>query len=301
MNIFKHPLLLRLALPVVLISLCCQLPVHAQSGKFSLSGGGIVNVNNFNWSIAGNIQGQAPNILSELRFRQITSAGAWVGGYYAPVKQLHLGLYYQRNGVTDGKGTDTDYKDDNRANPTFQQPFSSNKGYLDIFMADARFIFLQRANFNLGAGVFYKNTRQHFVLLSPELTDLQSSYAARWRGPGLSATGNYMINRNISVGASAAYSILSYSGEANWNLIDIFMHPLSFAHTAKGHGMDYDLKLVYTANTTLSFLLAGMLGNMHISKGTDVAYLKNGMQSSTQFNGSGNTSYGIRLGAVIQL
>jgi Protochlamydia outer membrane protein len=285
---------------LIIITLFSQLPVDAQSHQFSVSGGGILNINDFNWSIAGNSQGQSPSVLSELHFNNITSAGFYLNGTYAPVKYLRFDAYYQRNGVVSGSGMDTDYKGDNRTDPVFQQPFSSDRGYLEVFRIGAAAIFLQRAKFSLGAGISYKDTRQNFVILSPELTDLQSTYTARWRGPAFSLEGNYLINRSLSVGANIAYTSISYRGEADWNLIDIFMHPLSFAQTAKGHGMDYGLSFRYAANGFLSFSLDGMLGNARISRGTDVSYLANGTQIPTQFNGSGNYFYGARLGAMVE-
>ncbi|MGF6847420.1 hypothetical protein QFZ51_002655 [Chitinophaga sp. W3I9] len=285
---------------ICIMALLSQFPANAQFRQFSVSGGGAFNTNDFDWSIAGNPQGQSPNVLSELHFNGITSLGFYLDGAYRPLKCLRFNAYYQRNGVVSGSGVDTDYKGDNRTDPTFQQSFSSDRGYLEIFRAGAMATFLQRANFSLGAGVSYKNTRQNFVILSPELTDLQSSYTAKWRGPECSLEGNYKINRSLSVGADIAYTWISYRGEANWNLIDLFMHPLSFAQTSKGHGMDYGLNVRYAVNSFLAFSLNGMLGNARISEGTDISYLSNGTQISTQFNGSANNYYGARLGAIIQ-
>jgi hypothetical protein len=297
---FKPSFFFKSSIAIINIALLSQLSTNAQSDKFSLSGGGTFNVNDFNWSIAGNAQGQSPNVLSELHFNGITSLGFYLNGTYSPVRYLRFDTYYQRNSVISGRGTDTDYKGDDRTDPTFQQPFLSDKGYLDIFRIGGRAIFLQRTKFNLGVGISYKNVRQHFVILSPELTDLQSTYSARWRGPEFSLEGNYVINHALSIGADIAYTAISYRGEANWNLIDVFMHPLSFAQTAKGYSMDYSIKCRYTINDFLSFSLDAMGGNAIVFKGTDISYLKNGTQISTQFNGSRNYSYGVRLGAIFQ-
>jgi hypothetical protein len=282
------------------ILLCNSTLLKSQNNHITLSSGAAINVNDFNWSIAGNLQGQSPNVLSELHFNGITSLGFYLNGTYSPIKYLRLDAYYQRNGVIGGSGRDTDYKDDNRTNPTFQQPFSSDRGYLDVFRTGAMVLFLQRTKFSLGAGTSYKSARQNFVILSPELTDLRSTYKVRWRGPDFSMEGNYMINHSLLVGADITYAIISYRGEANWNLIDIFMHPLSFAQTSKGHGMDYRIKLRYFTNDFLSFSLDGMLGNTITFKGTDISYLKNGTEMLTLFNGSRNNYFGVRLGATVQ-
>ncbi|MGY0408457.1 MAG: hypothetical protein ACWIPJ_08905 [Polaribacter sp.] len=86
------------------------------------------NVSNLKWSIAGNLDGQSPNILSELKFNKIMSLGYYFKGNYAPVTYLNLSVFYQQNKVISGNGYDTDYKGDNRTNPTFEKAFISNKG-----------------------------------------------------------------------------------------------------------------------------------------------------------------------------
>lgn len=281
----------------VIFTLADVLPLKAQNHKFSVSAGTALAVNNFTWSVAGNSQGQSPNILSELHFNNITSLGLFLNGTYSPTGYIRFDAYYQRNGVLRGNGTDTDYAGDNRTNPTFDQPFSSDAGHLEIFKAGVKSIFLRRQKIKLGAGLAYRNTLQNFVILSPELTTLRSTYTARWRGPDLSIEAIYNISRSISVGADFSYSPIRYKAEANWNLIDIFEHPLSFEQEAKGRSMEVGVNFRYTLNHFLSLSLNGQLGNNSAYRGKDVSYLKNGSQISTQFNGSVNDYSGIRLGA----
>lgn len=281
------------------LQLFCSAVTNAQIPKFSFSTGGTVNVNDLNWSIAGNLEGQSPNILSELHFDDVTSLGFYLKAAYRPIRFLELSGFYQKNEVVSGQGTDTDYAGDNRTDPTFHQSFSSNKGYLETFKIEATYIFLHWDRFNLRAGTAYKNMVQSFSLLSPELTDLQSSYRARWKGPGFSLYGNYWINNHLSVGGNIAYLLISYRAEANWNLIDVFMHPLSFAQTSKGIGMDFGFDLRYKVNDFLSFTLNGSFGNTRIFKGKDISYLKNGTEMLTQFNGARTNYYGIGLGAIV--
>lgn len=85
---------------------------NGQNNKLAFSTGGAVNVNNFDWSIAGNLQGRSPNILSELIFKDIKSLV--FRGYIQALEMLELNTFYQGNGVLSGKGTDTDYGSDNQ-------------------------------------------------------------------------------------------------------------------------------------------------------------------------------------------
>jgi len=103
--------------------------LHSQTKEkgLLLEAGATYNISNFEWSIAGNLEGEAPNILSELKFDKITSFGYYLKGNYTPVTYLKFFAFFQQNKVVNGSGSDIDYKDDNRTNPTFEQEFISNK------------------------------------------------------------------------------------------------------------------------------------------------------------------------------
>lgn len=284
---------------ILLFSIAMVTFVKGQAHRFVFSTGVTLNVNDFNWSIAGNSLGNTPNILSELTFNKITSVGYFLEGRFKAVKYLELSGYYQRNSVVNGEGTDTDYSGDNRSNPTFHQPFSSNGGHVKIFRAGARYDFLHRVNFSLGAGVSYRSTLQDFVILSEQLTDLRSTYRAQWRGPAVSVAGKYQLTQRFSVDACLTYFFIRYNAEANWNLIDIFEHPLSFAQRSNGQGTDFSLKFSHRLNSCLSFSLDGLVGKAEALKGIDTSYLRNGTQVSTRFNGSNNDYDGFKLGATL--
>ncbi|WP_343670564.1 hypothetical protein [Chitinophaga sp.] len=283
----------------ILTGILLGIPLFSTSQ--TLSAGPSFDVNNFHWSIAGNEQGQSPNILSELKFKNIITLGFFAGGTCNVTNRLRLEAYYQRNGVLNGHGTDTDYENDNRTNPTFQQPFESDKGYLSVFSAGADYTLLQRRSLSVSAGAAYKNTSQQFYLLSQDLPDLKSTYTARWRGPAIKIRGNYKCTRSLSAEISIAYTNLWYRGTANWNMIAAFMHPVSFVQTAKGYGMEYRVQGNYAINSYLTGTLALMAGNTSISRGTDITYLTTGNQLRTQFNGAKNDNYNITLGITLQL
>jgi len=283
---------------LLIIFLCNVISANGQNNRFTFSTGAAINVNDFNWSIAGNSQGQSPNILSELVFNDITSLGVYLEGTYYPLKYLQLVTFYQRNSVLRGEGTDTDYGSDNRKNPTFHQPFFSNNGHLEIFKAGVKYNFLHRDKFILVAGTSYKSTVQNFVILSPDLTDLKSTYRVRWQGTEVSIESTYQMNQMLSVGADFAHTFINYEAGANWNLIDLFMHPLSFSQSSKGLGTSIDLKLSYRVNRFLCVSFDGVIGKARAFKGTDISYLKNGTQVSTQFNGSIDHFYGLGLGTT---
>ena len=273
--------------------------IYAQNHRFQISTGGALNTTNFSWSIAGNAQGESPNILSELKFHQITSLGAFLDGLYKPVKNVILHACYQRNGTVSGRVTDTDYDGDNRTGISYNAHFSSNKGHLETFSAGAEYNILVKEKYKLKAGVDYTNTIQNYYMHSPDIEKLQTTYRAKWQGPGFSAGGDYYISKSFSTTADFAYYFITYSSVANWNLRREFEHPVSFVQNAKGNIIEGRLGLVYRLNAAFSLLLNGTVGRSTTKKGYDLAYLTNNTQPVTQFNGAYRNYCEARMGLAI--
>ena len=133
------------------------------------------------------------------------------------------------------------------------------------------------------------------------MPDMESTYKAKMMGVDLSIEAEFKINKNMYTVLSFDFNYINYKAEANWNLIDIFMHPLSFSHASKGIGTDLELKLGYKVNTILSCVLGGILGSTKIYKGTDTSYFITNTQVLTQFNGAKNNRYSSMLGVIIAL
>ncbi|HEY1165608.1 MAG TPA: hypothetical protein VGE90_10585 [Chitinophaga sp.] len=273
--------------------------VHAQQHRFTISAGGAVNSSDFNWSIAGNMQGQSPNVLSALQFNKVTSVGIYIEGSYRPFKWLELNGSYQKNGTISGDGVDTDYEGDNRTHPTYNETFTSDRGWLETFTAGAQACFLSRERYRLKAGLFYTSSTQNYYLLNADLEDLRSTYTAKWYGPKLSIGADYNCNKKWTLSAAFAYYLVKYKATANWNLIAALMHPVSFRQTANGNMVDGQLGLRYALNSFCSLSLTGLIGRAETSKGLDVTYTRTNNQISTQFNGAHNNYYGLRIGAGI--
>ena len=271
----------------------------AQNSQLSFSTGASVNVNDFQWSIAGNTQGQSPNILSELIFKKVTSLGIYLEGTYRPFKFFEINSFYQKNGVISGNGFDADYNGDNRTNPTYNEPFLSNKGELEIFRLGVNLFFVHKGNFHLGTGVFYASTIQNLYILNSDFENLKSTYKVKCRGPRFSLNGNYEINKKLSIRGSLSYCFIKYNAEANWNLIDEFMHPLSFDQHSKGRNTDGEIGFSYKINSLFALTINGVIANAKSFKGIDKSYLKTNTQILTQFNGSNSTFYAFRIGTNI--
>lgn len=276
------------------------LTVHAQSSRLQLEGGGTVDRSQLDWSIAGNLEGHSPNILSELQFRRITLAGAYLKAQYTPWKHFTITGSYQQAQVFSGNGTDTDYEEDDRSQPTFNETFNSNKGTLsDMHFGIGSLIRLNN-RISVMPTLAYFRTRETFYLLSDEQQALNSTYQVKMRGADIAVAGTIhwpQLYATLAMG----YQLVKYSAVADWNLITIFQHPVSFEQSANGHGLHLEMLIGKKITERVSCVLQGNWRRVMIRKGVDTAYLVSGEEVLTQFNGAKGSWYGLRLGVRVCL
>lgn len=258
-------------------------------------------VNNSRWSIAGNLHGQSPNILSELKFKEIASLGYYIKGSYLPFKFLKLKAYYKQSFTISGNGTDTDYKSDNRTNPTFDQTFKSDEGWHKVFKVGAGAPISLFRKIKVCPSVFYYQQNQKFYLLSSEEENLRSNYATTMQGVEFSLVSHIELGRYLYTSITINHRFVNYKAEADWNLIDIFQHPLSFSHISNGYGSGVNIDFGGDLSETFSIVIGGMLDGSIIKNGIDTAYLITGNEVPTQFNGAKNLMYGFKLGVYISI
>lgn len=295
------------SMKVVTLLLICflviQYNVHSQSKhkSFYLEIGSLYNSSSLEWSIAGNIDGQFPNILSELKFNNIKSIGAYIKGEYYPIKSLVISVSFNKNEVINGKGTDTDYKDDNRSNPIFEKNFTSNIGNFTALKSGIGFPVRISNKTMITPAILYYLTKQKFYLLSNEIEGLKSTYQTTINGAEISVKTNVFLNKFMNTSLNLSYHIVNYNAEANWNLIEIFKHPVSFSQISKGSGYNIDIAFGFKLNKIFSVTAAGDLNLTKISKGIDTSYLITEKEIQTQFNGAKNRMYGLKLGICASL
>jgi len=139
-------------------------------------------------------------------------------------------------------------------------------------------------------------TKQQFYILSNEIQELRSIYKANMQGIEISVESNIQLSKIIYSSLIINYHFVDYMAEANWNLIDIFQHPLSFSHVSNGTGFGVNAFFGYNMSKIFSIIVSGSLNTTTIRKGIDTSYLTTGNEVLTQFNGAKNILYGISLG-----
>ncbi|MGN8067951.1 hypothetical protein [Mucilaginibacter sp. 22184] len=274
--------------------------IYAQSieKKLQVSLGTGYQQQNFHWSIAGNLNGQNPNIYSELKWQHLGGQNIAANVLWNVRKRFSLYASYSRQSISSGSVTDTDYGADNRTNPTYHETFNGDKGNTSLWNTGAGFILINNERFSLIPYVGYTMSKQSLHLLdrTGNFPDLNSTYQPNWKGAFLKVTSSVRIIKNLKFAADVIYNQVNYNSKANWNLIQTFQHPVSYRHHASGYGIDVGGQFVYTLYRNLSVHAGAGYFNWQTGTGTDELYLNNGQVDKTQLNEVVNSGFRVEGG-----
>ena len=258
---------------------------------------------NLNWSIAGNTSGQSPNVLSELKWQNVKGTN-YLAGLQANVwHNIIIVGGYNRVSVKSGSVSDIDYSADNRSQPTYNQNFIDNKGYTSAWYAGAGYIIFNNDRFSLVPSAGYVNNTQSLYITDAtgQFPDLNSFYNVQWKGAFIKVKSSLKIWRGLKAMADVTYNQVNYSAQGDWNLINEFMHPVSYSHVAKGYGINAGGSLVYNVTPNVGISVGYTYFNWQTGNGTDQLYLSSGQVDKTQLNGVYRNGHLLSGGIVLSL
>jgi hypothetical protein len=291
-----------LAAALVLFSINAHSQNQPKKPKFILDASSGYYTENFNWSIAGNINDRYVNILSELRWRKIKGVQLNLNGEYNFWKGLFVKGNLSKAFITSGKVSDTDFGNDNRQDTLFHDNFKSDQGNITSWDAGVGYKVSIAKMYSVAPFVGYGINGQYLFVLRDygNVTgNLKSTYDSKWTGLSMGLSFIIRIHERIIITAQSTYRQLNYSAKANWNLIEDFEHPVSFRHKAKGYGLQNNIGVQYVLNEKISLSLNGQLSHWTTGKGTDTLYRTNGEVNVTQLNRVYRNS--ATLGAGLQI
>ena len=257
---------------------------------------------NLRWSIAGNSNGQNPNVLSEVQWQNLKLRGTgldvevniWSGILFKG--QYHRGTIYSGNAI------DTDYSEDNRLNPSYEASLNSDQGHIYNFITVLSYRFKVFPVFFLAPYAGYSKSRQSLFLKNfndktpAEEKRLNSTYQTNWTGPVIGFDAALALKKRLSLKASLSYAQAKYRATADWNLIDAFAHPDSFRHTADGYEASAMLQLDFHIISPLFVFIRCNYLHAATGAGTDELFLIDGSSVISQFNEAVRSSKGAGIG-----
>lgn len=267
------------------------------------------------WNIAGDINGQNPNILSELQWTdlQIPQAKLDVDLYLADF-YLRGKLAYGE--VNKGDNQDSDYFYDDRTGE-----FSRSNNTAGGEVADASIGFGYRFDTSekgnrftsyfmpmIGYSIHTQDmqTTNGFQTFpaTGAFSGLDSSYDAEWDGMWLGLIfGEENTKTDLEIELSMIYHDVDYQGIGNWNLRADFAHPKSFEHLATGHGFTVSLdgRAPFRHSKRWFWAFGLDYGRWQTRAGLDYTYFSNGSSDLTRVNQVNWESSAINLGLELRL
>lgn len=209
------------------------------------------------WNIAGTLAGTQPNILSELRWKDLQIAEVHAAGEVDVDKRLLLRGRAAYGEVVEGDNQDSDYAGDNR---TFEFSRSNNKGGGQVGEATLG-VGYQFWWYDGTVGRYARFTpmfgyawRGHYLTISDgrqtipagaagPIAGLDSRYDAEWQGPWLGFTMLMDATDRTRVTLDVEYHYADYRAEADWNLRTDLAHPVSFLHETRATGVVVGLEV----------------------------------------------------------
>lgn len=253
---------------------------------------------NFNWSIAGNLQGKDPNIFSELAWKDLESASSALDVNWNVWNRFVLQGGFSRAFILSGRVTDTDFGGDNRTSPTFYAVLKSNRGNTGKWSGGLGYNITHHEKYRIIPYAGYAIHRQSLFLHDD--ADLNSTYNTIWKGPYARLEATLFLTKKIYAQSLLAYYQVNYEAKANWNLVESFQHPVSFKHRAKGYGLEGELRFGVRLGATFSVCAIVNTFRWSTGAGTDTLYLQTGEILKTKLNHADRAGSGIKLGLIFQ-
>ncbi|MDM1384369.1 omptin family outer membrane protease [Myroides marinus] len=285
-----------------------SLSVHAQNPKQSpyIIPYTTWDTEELNWDIAGNESGKFPNLLSEIKWKDLSGPklGIISGIPITPKLKLKLELSYKT--IISGKVNDSDYAGDNKAVKTAEFNLQADKGHSIKTSLELSYLLLNRQDFTLNIHAGYLGYYKTLYMLDSDTPlnkdkKLNSTYKPRYHGVIYGLQTSYTIHNWQATLDISGIHLPSYLANANWNLREELQHPISFTHKSKASGYNLALHLGYHISKNLQPFITANYTQLDASKGTDKLYKINGNTHTTQLNRVHSSNFHIGVGIKIFL
>jgi hypothetical protein len=279
--------------------------LHTQAGagwpleiEFIATGG--YRVDDLDWNIAGDIDGNNPNILSELTWDDLESYQLKFQGRLVWPDLITLRGALAYGWIFDGKNQDSDYSGDNR---TFEFSRSNNStdddnvwdgslavGYPARFGRSVIGTITPLAGYSRHEQQLKITDGYQSIPAQGPFPGLDSSYDTRWKGPWVgidlhfkAADVNAFAHR-FETYFTYEYHWADFNAEGNWNLRDDLDHPKSFKQNTNGDGIVIGTGFNLTLNQNWALNFNYDYQDWSMNDGTSTVFFADGTKAKTRLN-----------------
>lgn len=260
----------------------------------------------FDWNIAGNENGQYPNILSELQWKDLRGPKMGIKSAISILSKFQLKLDLSYKIITAGKVSDTDYAGDNRFVKTSELNLQANKGSTIQTRIELSYLLWSNQEFSFSPHLGYYGSYQTLYMLDGDIPliagkELKSTYKPQWHGVIFGIETNFRNKRwDVSLDVSGTY-LPHYSAKANWNLREELRQPISFEHKSKAVQWNTGLCIGYQFGKQIEPFISINYTQLTVGKGTDTLYKANGTFHKAQLNEAHANNISVGIGLKILL
>ena len=257
-----------------------------------------------NWNIAGNSQGNNPNVLSELTWDDLNINELRLGARLYYKQKFCLRGAIQYGFIVSGENQDSDYLEDDRQGEFSRSNNDAGSGnILDTEIGVGYALIFGSDFFSITPFGGYSYHQQNLRMRDGNQTitweggpplgafsDLDSTYDAEWKGfwiglePKIRLKKIYRYVNIFAIYASFSYHWLDYAAQADWNLRSDFEHPKSFEHTADGVGTTLSFGIQATVSNAWFLNVGYEQRRWSAASGRDRVFLVNGAVLETRLN-----------------
>ncbi|MBU0674798.1 MAG: TonB-dependent receptor [Proteobacteria bacterium] len=279
----------------------------------------------FDWNIAGDLNGENPKILSELSWTDLSILQVGAQGRMI-LKKDHWKLGGVARGrlvygaIVAGQNQDSDYDGDNRTREfSRSNNLSDSGGVWDVTLGVGPVFFLKGETFTISplAGFSYHSQdlrmNDGYQTISEggyapagyvqqpvgPFHGLDSSYLAEWEGGWLGCDLEYISSDSLKVYGGVEVHLVHYHAEADWNLRPDLNHPVSFIQESDEAIGFREIVGVSLGEGRLRVKLEFNYERWHAQNGKDTVYFTDGSRAVTRLNEANWESLGGELGLIL--
>jgi hypothetical protein len=270
------------------------------------------------WNLAGDLNGQNPDVAFEMDFRDLDIYQIKSRGQARLAGQLLADVMAAFGSIRDGQNRESEFSLDNRQNEFLQSLSRSDDGYtLDLSLGlgytvfrsakknfweldDARLTLLggysyHQQNLTMTDGTQVIDTNDFFGL--GPFAGLDNTYDTQWLGPWLGLELFGRKERYFST-ARLEYHWADYDARGDFNLRPDLNHPKSYTHEAKGAGTVAQLGLGVDVNSRWKLGVNAEYQKWSTEQGTDRLLFADGTTLATRLNEVNWESWALMMSAT---
>ncbi|MBP2634063.1 MAG: hypothetical protein H6Q70_4691 [Firmicutes bacterium] len=243
---------------LILLVIVGGINVAAAKTTYDLSAGDRKDKLNFN--IAGDINGQNPNVFSELKWTNLKTYEIRLNGKSDINDRAFLEGSVGYGWIHSGHNQDSDYATDNRTGMFSRSENNAGNGHVVDGSIGYGYYIDKRTNSNTAFVAGYSVSKQALRITDGNQTysdfyyqtqpigpfsGLNSTFDTRWKGPYIGLSYEKQASKKLNFFTRFEYHFINYYAEGNWNLSSAYAHPKSIEQSASGYGTVFSVGTEY--------------------------------------------------------